>query len=79
MNRISSIVDDWKDYLAITSDSGYLCILEYDTHCNDFRRIAEYQYGRVGCLYNVPGQYLAVSPSSAFVAVGTGPLLRLIR
>ena len=59
-----------KDFLAITSDSGYLCILEYNTDVHKFVRVASYQYGRPGCLYDVPGQYLAVSAESSYIAIG---------
>ena len=59
-----------KDFLAITSDSGYLCIFEYNTNVHKFVRVGSYQYGRPGCLYDVPGQYLAVSAESGYIAIG---------
>uniref|UniRef100_A0A3B0NA23 Splicing factor 3b subunit, putative n=1 Tax=Theileria annulata TaxID=5874 RepID=A0A3B0NA23_THEAN len=59
-----------KDYLAVTSDSGRLVILEYSTQTNSFKRIHSETYGKTGVRRIVPGQYLAVDPKGRAIMIG---------
>ena len=45
--------------------------------CNNFKRVTEYQFGRPGCIYDVPGQYLVVNNQSTFIATCTWYLVAL--
>lgn len=51
-----------KDYIVIGSDSGRVCILEYDAQKNVFVKVHQETMGKSGCRRIVPGQYMAADP-----------------
>ena len=51
-----------KDYVIVGSDSGRICILEYQPTKNVFERVHIETFGKSGCRRIVPGQYLAIDP-----------------
>ena len=54
----------------LTSDSGCLSILEYDTVSHSFSTVFHYKFGETGCLFKTPGQYLRVNPGNNRIVVG---------
>lgn len=54
----------------LTSDSGCLSILEYDTVSHSFSTVFNYKFGETGCLFKTPGQYLRVNPGNNRIVVG---------
>ena len=62
-------IDYYKDLLVLTSDSGCLTILEFDLSSGLFKAIVNHQFGKVGCIKEIPGQYLQISPDNRFIAI----------
>lgn len=48
-----------KDYIVVGSDSGRVCILEYNAQKNVLEKVHQETLGKTGCRRIVPGQYLA--------------------
>lgn len=69
----ASFADYNKDLIVLTSDSGCLSILEYETKSHAFKSVYNYKFGETGCLFRTPGQYLRVCPNSSCIAVGACP------
>jgi len=59
-----------KDYVIVGSDSGRICILEYQPTKNVFERVHIETFGKSGCRRIVPGQYLAIDPKGRAVMIG---------
>ena len=57
-----------QEYLAVTSDSGKIVILEFNAAKNTFVKLHQETYGRSGCRRIVPGQYLAFDPMGRAIA-----------
>lgn len=55
----------------LTSDSGCMSILWYSLESSSFQTIANFQFGKPGCLLEVPGQYLAVNADNNLIAIGS--------
>lgn len=51
-----------RDYIILTSDSGRVVILQYESDKNCFQKVHQETYGKTGSRRIVPGQYLAVDP-----------------
>jgi len=56
---------EWK-----TKRSIYLVILEYISTKNILEKVQE-TFGKSGCRYIIPGQYLAIDPKGRAVTIGT--------
>jgi splicing factor 3B subunit 3 len=59
-----------KDYVVIGSDSGKICIVEYDSQLKGWKIIHTEVFGRTGCRRTVPGQYLAADPKGRALLIG---------
>ena len=70
LNSIYNFKDYFKDLIVLTSDSGCLSILWYSLELNSFQTIANFQFGRPGCLLEVPGQYCSVNSDNKLIAIG---------
>ncbi|KAL1899726.1 pre-mRNA-splicing factor rse1 [Ceratocystis pirilliformis] len=51
-----------KDYLIVSSDSGRITILEYNSASNRFERVHLETFGKSGIRRVIPGEYLACDP-----------------
>jgi len=58
-----------RDYIVVGSDSGRICILEFDEKENCFVKVHQETFGKTGCRRIVPGQYLAVDPKGRAVMI----------
>jgi splicing factor 3B subunit 3 len=58
-----------RDYIIIGSDSGKICILEFDDKEHRFVKVHQETFGKTGCRRIVPGQYLAVDPRGRAVMI----------
>uniref|UniRef100_A0A5S6QBT0 CPSF_A domain-containing protein n=1 Tax=Trichuris muris TaxID=70415 RepID=A0A5S6QBT0_TRIMR len=67
-----------KDYVVVGSDSGRICILEYDTARNAFNRVHQETFGKSGCRRVVPGQYLTVDPRGRAIMIGAPEKQKLV-
>ena len=67
-----------RDYLALTSDSGRLVILEYDRAGGGWNKLHQETYGKSGARRAVPGQYLAADPRGRAVMVAALERTRLV-
>ncbi|KAF9623834.1 hypothetical protein IFM89_005419 [Coptis chinensis] len=59
-----------KDYIVLSSDSGCITVLEYDSKKNVFHVLFNETFGKSGCRRMVPGQFLAVDPKGRAVMIG---------
>jgi len=81
---IMHIADIGRDCLGLGTDSGYASIVTYDAVSKGWNIVASAGYGRVGCLKDTPGQYVAgdrtgraimvASLESQFVAYSVGAI-----
>ena len=71
-------IDYYKDLLVLTSDSGYLTILEFDLESNILKPIINQKFGNNGFQKEIPGQYLQISPDNHYIAIGNYNLLLFI-
>ncbi|XP_003744848.1 splicing factor 3B subunit 3 [Galendromus occidentalis] len=67
-----------KDYLIVGSDSGRICILEFNPAKNVLEKIHMETFGKSGCRRIVPGQYLAVDPKGRAVMIGAVEKQKLV-
>ncbi|XP_071784938.1 splicing factor 3B subunit 3-like [Asterias amurensis] len=58
-----------KDYIVVGTDSGRICILEYNPAKNTFDRVHQETFGKSGCRRIVPGQLMAVDPKGRAVMI----------
>eukprot|EP01006_Ploeotia_vitrea_P052092 TRINITY_DN67651_c1_g1_i1.p1 TRINITY_DN67651_c1_g1~~TRINITY_DN67651_c1_g1_i1.p1 ORF type:complete len:1211 (+),score=162.13 TRINITY_DN67651_c1_g1_i1:108-3635(+) len=58
-----------RDYIVVGSDSGRICILEFDGPTKKFKRVHMETYGKSGCRRVVPGQYLATDPRGRAIMI----------
>ncbi len=59
-----------QDYVALSSDSGKISILQFNSTKRGFDIVHEETYGKTGCRRAVPGQYLAIDPAGRAIMVG---------
>ncbi|KAF9586806.1 hypothetical protein IFM89_039968 [Coptis chinensis] len=59
-----------KDYIVLSSDSGCISVLEYDSKKNVFHVLFNETFGKSGCRRMIPGQFLAVDPKGRAVMIG---------
>ncbi|CDW54241.1 splicing factor 3B subunit 3 [Trichuris trichiura] len=67
-----------KDYIVVGSDSGRICILEYDGARNALIRVHQETFGKSGCRRVVPGQYLSVDPRGRAIMIGAPEKQKLV-
>lgn len=67
---LHDIIDYYKDLIVLTSDSGYLTIIEFNLDSRTFVTLQNYKIGKPGCSKSTPGQYLQISPDSKYIAIG---------
>eukprot|EP00047_Mylnosiga_fluctuans_P012671 m.27271 g.27271 ORF g.27271 m.27271 type:complete len:1191 (+) comp4410_c0_seq1:3-3575(+) len=67
-----------KDYLVVGSDSGRICVLEYNPEKNVFERLHMETFGKSGCRRIVPGQYLAADPKGRAIMIGAVEKQKLV-
>lgn len=66
--RIASV---GRDCLVLGSDSGYASIATYDVISKSWNIVASAGYGRVGCLKDTPGQYVAGDKAGRAIMVAS--------
>lgn len=59
-----------KDYLVVTSDSGKLAILQYDTGRNRLVTVFQEPHSKTGFRRNTPGPYLLTDPQNRAILIG---------
>jgi splicing factor 3B subunit 3 len=59
------------DYLAVTSDSGRLSLLQYSREANAFVRLQLETFGKSGVRRTTPGQFLAKDPHGRALLVAS--------
>lgn len=67
-----------KDYIVVGSDSGRVCILEYNAQKNVFEKLHQETMGKSGCRRIVPGQYLAADPKGRAFMMGAVEKQKLV-
>ncbi|XP_022661518.1 splicing factor 3B subunit 3-like [Varroa jacobsoni] len=67
-----------KDYLIVGSDSGRICILEFNPTKNVLEKVHMETFGKSGCRRIVPGQYLACDPKGRAVMIGAVEKQKLV-
>ncbi|KHJ44087.1 CPSF A subunit region [Trichuris suis] len=65
-------------YVVVGSDSGRICILEYDGTRNALIRVHQETFGKSGCRRVVPGQYLSVDPRGRAIMIGAPEKQKLV-
>lgn len=55
----------------ITSDSGKLSVVEFDTTINDWKLVHCEPYGKTGCRRIIPGQYVAADPKGRALLIAS--------
>ncbi|KAF7458193.1 putative splicing factor 3B subunit 3 [Cryptosporidium felis] len=64
------LVGSAKDLIVVTSDSGNLVILNFNSEKSLFERVHSEPFGKSGCRRIVPGHYLAVDPMGRSIMIG---------
>lgn len=59
-----------KDYLVVTSDSGKLVILDYDTEKLQFIPLFQEPHSKNGLRRTTPGEFLCVDPHNRAILIG---------
>lgn len=54
----------------ISSDSGKISVVEFDTTIRNWKVVHSEVFGRTGCRRTVPGQYLASDPKGRALLIG---------
>jgi splicing factor 3B subunit 3 len=67
-----------KDHIVVGSDSGRICVLEYNPKKRTFDRIHLETYGKSGCRRIVPGPYLVHDPKGRAIMIGAMEKMKLV-
>lgn len=78
MATVPSTLAEEFDYLAVTSDSGFLDILQFHQDSKEWKKVSSVMIGKSGLKPAVAGEYLAVDPQSRCIMVGALERSRLL-
>ncbi|KAH7647694.1 putative spliceosome factor [Cryptosporidium bovis] len=63
------VLGSGRDLVVVTSDSGNIVILSFNSETNLFERLHSEPYGKSGCRRIIPGHYLAVDPMGRSIMI----------